>query len=225
MNGGWQVSVVFFKASLIALLTVGMGVVQAHPHLRLAYQLTPMLSQDSVTAVQVSWQMDHMNTALVRENIDLNQNGLLDADELAAFAKTNQDLMVGFNYFMTIEDGLLKTPLAFEVKEFSARDAGRGFQGGIYLEFTAVLKNAHNLNSLNMQMQDPTWFIGFEPRMGRVLAAASDCDSSFTREKRLTPSQGEQEVQRIHIQCASGSPAQPNAQVSPTTELTNGDNT
>lgn len=213
------------KLSALALTLCAVSVAQAHPHLRLAYQLTPLLSQDHVTAVQVSWQMDHMNTALVRENIDLNQNGLLDADELAAFAKTNQDLMGGFNYFLTIEDGLLKTPVAFEVQGFSARDAGRGFQGGVYLEFTAVLKNATKLTSLQMQMQDPTWFIGFEPRMGRVLAAASDCDSSFTREKRLTPSQGEQEVQRIHIQCASGSPAQPNAHVSPTTELNNGDNT
>ena len=220
-----MISTTRFLASLVACLVLSSGWVYAHPHLRLAYQLTPLLSQDNVTAVQVSWQMDHMNTALVRENIDLNQNGLLDADELAAFAKTNQDLMGGFNYFLTIEDGLLKTPMAFEVKEFSARDAGRGFQGGIYLEFTAVLKNAAKLTSLQMQMQDPTWFIGFEPRMGRVLAAASDCDSSFTREKRLTPSQGEQEVQRIHIQCASGSPAQPNAHVSPTTELNNGDNT
>lgn len=220
-----MISTTRFLASLVACLVLSSGWVYAHPHLRLAYQLTPLLSQDNVTAVQVSWQMDHMNTALVRENIDLNQNGLLDADELAAFAKTNQDLMGSFNYFLTIEDGLLKTPLAFEVKEFSARDAGRGFQGGIYLEFTAVLKNAAKLTSLQMQMQDPTWFIGFEPRMGRVLAAASDCDSSFTREKRLTPSQGEQEVQRIHIQCASGSPAQPNAHVSPTTELNNGDNT
>lgn len=213
------------KLSALALTLCAVSVAQSHPHLRLAYQLTPLLSQDHVTAVQVSWQMDHMNTALVRENIDLNQNGLLDADELAAFAKTNQDLMGGFNYFLTIEDGLLKTPVAFEVQGFSARDAGRGFQGGVYLEFTAVLKNATKLTSLQMQMQDPTWFIGFEPRMGRVLAAASDCDSSFTREKRLTPSQGEQEVQRIHIQCASGSPAQPNAHVSPTTELNNGDNT
>lgn len=213
------------KLSVLALTVCAASVAQAHPHLRLAYQLTPLLSQDNVTAVHVSWQMDHMNTALVRENIDLNQNGLLDADELAAFAKTNQDLMGSFNYFLTIEDGLRKTPLAFEVKEFSARDAGRGFQGGIYLEFTAVLAHSPKLNSLHMQMQDPTWFIGFEPRMGRVLAAASDCESSFTREKRLTPSQGEQEVQRIQIQCAAGAPAQPNAHVSPPTELTNGDNT
>jgi hypothetical protein len=45
MNGGWQVSFVFLKASLIALLTIGVGLAHAHPHLRLAYQLDPMLNQ------------------------------------------------------------------------------------------------------------------------------------------------------------------------------------
>lgn len=194
------------------------GLAQAHPHLRLAYQLLPVYTQDKVSAVQVSWQMDPMNSRLVRENIDLNQNGQLDAPELAAFAQTNQDLMSGFAYFLTIEGGPSATPLAFEVRGFSARDAGRGFQGGIYLEFTAVLEPEAQFSSLQLQMKDPTWFIGFEPRLGRVLASASDCDSSFTREKRLTPDQGEQEVQRIQIQCAPGSAAQPSAQLAPPTE-------
>jgi len=71
-----------------------------------------------------------------------------------------------------------------------------------------------NHNQAQLQMQDPTWYIGFMPRMGKVLAADSDCSSDFTREKRQTPSQGEQEVQRIVVQCAKGSVAQPDAHVS-----------
>lgn len=215
-----------WKWWVLALTCWGCAAAQAHPHLRLAYQLLPLFSQDKLSAVRVSWQMDPMNSSLVRDNIDLNQNGQLDPDELAAFAQTNQDLMAGFQYFLSIEgDAPDKAPLSFDVQGFSARDAGRGFQGGIYLEFTAVLKTMAPLRSLHLQMQDPTWFIGFEPRMGQVLASASDCESSFTREKRQTPTQGVQEVQRIFVQCASGSAAQPNTQTSTTTEPTPGDKT
>lgn len=215
-----------WKKWILALTCLSAVAAHAHPHLRLAYQLLPVFTQDQLSAVRVSWQMDPMNSNLVRDNIDLNQNGQLDPDELAAFAQTNQDLMAGFQYFLTIEgDGPDPAPLAFDVQGFSARDGGRGFQGGIYLEFTAVLKTTATLRSLNLQMQDPTWFIGFEPRLGQVLASSSDCDSSFTREKRQTLTQGVQEVQRIHVQCALGSSAQPNTQVSPTQEPIQGDKT
>lgn len=211
---------------VLALTCWSAAAANAHPHLRLAYQLLPVITQGKLSAVHVSWQMDPMNSSLVRDNIDLNQNGQLDPDELAAFALTNQAVMAGFQYFLTIEgDGPDKAPLAFDVQGFSARDAGRGFQGGIYLEFTAVLKTDTPSSSLHLQLQDPTWFISFEPRMGQVLASASDCVSSFMRKKRQTPTQGVQEVQRIHVQCASGSVAQPNAQASPTQEPNQGDKT
>ena len=81
-----------------------------------------------------------------------------------------------------------------------------------------------NHNHAQLQMQDPTWYIGFMPRMGQVLAAESECNSDFTREKRQTPTQGEQEVQRIVVQYAKGAAAQPSAQVSPFNEPINGDN-
>jgi ABC-type uncharacterized transport system substrate-binding protein len=195
----------------------------AHPHLRLSYRLSPVLANGVITAVQVSWQIDAMNGQLIRQNIDLNENGVLDEEELQQFAATNQALMQPFQFFLTIENGTTAQPVPFSVRQFSTRDGGKGFQGGIFWEFTAELDTSQPLQSLQLQMQDPTWYIGFEPLMGKALASASDCESNFTREKRLTPSQGEQEVQRIFIQCASVSAAQPNAQLSPQIEPTHGD--
>ena len=178
-----------FIGYLIAFsLGTGTGTAHAHPHLRLAYQIEPLLSNDTMSGFHISWQMDAQSSIQVRENIDLNQNGVLDPDELQAFADGNSSLMQPYKYFLTLEDGQTAAPLSFEVSNFSARDGGRGFQGGIY--------------------------IGFSPRMGQVLATDSECHSNFTREKRQTPSQGEQEVQRIVVQCAKGSVAQPDAHVS-----------
>jgi hypothetical protein len=131
--------------------------------------------------------------------------------------------MKPYNYFLTIEDGKSSAPLPFEVVNFSARDGGRGLQGGIYLEFDVQLSQPISHNQAQLQMQDPTWYIGFEPLMGKVLASASECESNFTREKRATASQGEQEVQRIFIQCAAALAAQPNAQVLPLNEPTKGE--
>lgn len=217
-------SFVFFKASLVTLLMLGVGLAHAHPHLRLAYQLDPLLNQGhQLAGFHVSWQMDAQNTLLVRENIDLNKNNQLDPDELQAFAETNQSLMQPYNYFLTIEDAQTGQTLNFNVNNFVARDAGRGFQGGIFLEFAVQLSADKPLNQVKLQMQDPTWFIGFQPRLGQVLSSDA-CSSDFTREKRLTETQGEQEFQRIHVQCASGSAARPAAQVSPTNGPINGDN-
>jgi ABC-type uncharacterized transport system substrate-binding protein len=195
----------------------------AHPHLRLAYQIQPLLANGALRGFHISWQMDAPNSLQVRENIDLNQNGLLDPDELKAFADSNSPLMQPHNYFLTIEDGKSATPLPFEVINFSARDGGRGFQGGIYFEFDVQLSQPISHNQAQLQMQDPTWYIGFQPRLGQVLSSDA-CSSNFTREKRLTDTQGEQEFQRIHVQCATGSEARPAAQVSPTNGPINGDN-
>ena len=208
----------FFSALLFCS-----GLAYAHPHLRLAYQIQPLLANGALRGFHISWQMDAPNSLQVRENIDLNQNGLLDPDELKAFADSNSPLMQPHNYFLTIEDGKSATPLPFEVINFSARDGGRGFQGGIYFEFDVQLSQPISHNQAQLQMQDPTWYIGFQPRLGQVLSSDA-CSSNFTREKRLTDTQGEQEFQRIHVQCATGSEARPAAQVSPTNGPINGDN-
>lgn len=213
-----------FIAFLMACLLLTTGLVQAHPHLRLAYQIQPLLANGALRGFHISWQMDAPSSLQVRENIDLNQNSVLDPDELQAFADSNSPLMQPHNYFLTIEDGKSATPLAFEVRNFSARDGGRGFQGGIYFEFDVQLSQAISHNQAQLQMQDPTWYIGFMPRMGQVLASESECNSNFTREKRQTPTQGEQEVQRIVVQCLSGSVARPDVQISPIIGPNNGVN-
>ena len=213
-----------FWVWLFSALLLCSGLAYGHPHLRLAYQIQPLLANGALSGFHVSWQMDAPSSLQVRENIDLNQNSVLDPDELQAFADSNSPLMQPYNYFLTIEDGKSAAPLVFEVSNFSARDGGRGFQGGVYFEFDVKLNQPLSHNQAQLQMQDPTWFIGFMPRMGQVLAAESECSSDFTREKRQTPNQGEQEVQRIVVQCAKGVAAQPSAQVSPFNEPNNGDN-
>ena len=213
-----------FTVCFVAWMALGAGLAQAHPHLRMAYQIQPLLANGALRGFHVSWQMDAQNSLLVRENIDLNQNGVLDPDELQAFADGNKSLMQPYNYFLTLEDSQTAAPLAFEVKNFSARDAGRGFQGGIFLEFEVQLAQAPSRNQFQLQMQDPTWYIGFMPRMGQVLVADSECSANTTSEKRQTPTQGEQEVQRIVVQCTSGTAARPDAQISPNHGSINGDN-
>ena len=213
-----------FLVWFFSTLLLCSGLAYAHPHLRMAYQIQPLVANGALSGFHISWQMDMPSSLQVRENIDLNQNSLLDPDELQAFADSNSPLMKPYNYFLTIEDGKSAAPLPFEVVNFSARDGGRGFQGGIYLEFEVHLAQALSHNQAQLQMQDPTWYIGFSPRMGQVLAVDSECNSNFTREKRQTPTQGEQEVQRIVVQCAAGSAARPDAQISPTHGPINGVN-
>jgi ABC-type uncharacterized transport system substrate-binding protein len=220
---GFMSTISRFTVCFVAWMALGAGLAQAHPHLRMAYQIQPLLANGALRGFHISWQMDTPSSLQVRANIDLNQNGVLDPDELQAFADSNSPLMKPYNYFLTIEDGKSAAPLPFDVFNFSARDGGRGFQGGIFLEFDVQLSHPIKHNQAQLQMQDPTWYIGFMPRMGQVLAADSECSSDFTREKRQTPTQGEQEVQRIVVQCTAGSVARPAAQISPIHGPINGD--
>ena len=89
-----------------------------------------------------------MNGQLIRQNIDLNENGVLDEEELQQFAATNQALMQPFQFFLTIENGVTAQPVPFSVRQFSTRDGGKGFQGGLFWEFTAELDSTQPLQSL-----------------------------------------------------------------------------
>ena len=147
----WVVCILRFVKSFCVLVLLGCHcLVFAHPHLRLAYRLTPVLANGMVTAVQVSWQIDPMNGQLIRQNIDLNENGVLDEEELQQFAATNQALMQPFQFFLTIENGVTAQPVPFSVRQFSTRDGGKGFQGGLFWEFTAELESTQPLQSLQL---------------------------------------------------------------------------
>lgn len=195
----------------------------AHPHVRVAYQVEPLVQSNGIRALQVNWQLDAMTSAQIRDNIDLNKNGVLDPEELQAFAEGNFELMKPHQFFLTVEQGHLAQPIPFEVHSYRAVDAGHGFQGGVHISFVADLPASSNHTNIKVRFFDPTWYMAIQPRPGFGLAAHHDCSTELLSETRDTSMQGQQVVQFLFVQCAKGAEVQPTAQFFPATEPTNGD--
>ena len=128
-----------FTRIAVALSYLCASTVMAHPHVRVAYQVDPVLDASGIRSLQVNWQLDAMTSDQIRENVDLNKNGVLDPDELQAFADGNHDLMKPSQFYLSLEQVDNPTPVPFEVTNYRATDAGFGFQGGVHISFTVNL--------------------------------------------------------------------------------------
>jgi ABC-type uncharacterized transport system substrate-binding protein len=213
-----------FAISAVALSYLYAFSALAHPHVRASYQIEPFFDQGSIQSLTVNWQLDAMTSAQIRENIDLNQNGVLEDPELQAFADGNFELMKPNQFFLTLEATQQTTPVEFEVANYRAIDAGHGFQGGIHIVFTVKIKNASPHSDLKVRFFDPTWYMALQPRLMAVATAQQpSCDMELLNETRNSTLLGQQVVQLMFIQCAKGNEVRPNAQTFHATEPINGD--
>ena len=213
-----------FTRIAVALSYLCASTVMAHPHVRVAYQVDPVLDASGIRSLQVNWQLDAMTSAQIRENVDLNKNGVLDPDELQAFADGNHDLMKPSQFYLSLEQVDNPTPVPFEVTNYRATDAGFGFQGGVHISFTVNLPASSPYSDLKVRFFDPTWYMAMQPRPGSGVATSNTaCHSELLSETRDTTLQGQQVLQFLFVQCAKGIEVRPTAQIFPATELANGD--
>ena len=196
----------------------------AHPHVRVVYQVDPVFEQGSIRAMHINWQLDAMTSAQIRENIDLNKNGVLDESELQAFADSNFELMKPNEFFLTLQRAQDATPVAFEVVNYNANDAGHGFQGGIHMTFTVQIKDESAHSGLKVKFFDPTWYMALLPQAGFGSTSLKNaCHAEILNATSNTALQGQQVVPLMWIQCAKENEVRPTAQTFLDTEPIHGD--
>ncbi|HVL59531.1 MAG TPA: DUF1007 family protein [Burkholderiaceae bacterium] len=122
---------VAWLAACVVLSAVAMPPgASAHPHVRMQYQVDPQLEHGRVVGIRVVWTMDPMTSMLIARGIDVNGNGALDAEELAAFGAGNQAVLAANRWFLSVRDDAGAVGFPGRCADCGARN-GRGDRAGV----------------------------------------------------------------------------------------------
>ena len=226
-------------ALALGALALQSAPLRAHPHFQFTYQLEPVIGSDGVSGLRVRWQVDAVASAQIRGAADLNRDGRLDADELAAFALGNDRLLRLQRYFLRVDtlpadaaqgdrlkvaDAEPPEPLELEVVQpLAAADRGEeGIELSFEMRFAAVLP----AGAFSVRLFDPTWNVALVPgapvmTLPAVTLPASTtpashqagCHAETRTQTLLTVGWGEQQAPTVLVRCAPADPVRPQAQL------------
>lgn len=86
-------------ACLTAALVLAAGPAAAHPHVWVSTKSVLVFENGALTALRYTWVFDEMYTASATEGLDVNKDGVFDANELAELTKVNAEGLKEFDYF------------------------------------------------------------------------------------------------------------------------------
>ena len=184
-------SICILAAALFALTPRAI----AHPHVRFAYQLEPVLEAGRLAALRVVWEMDALTTLLVSRGIDANRNGSADPEELDAFARENDRLLAPSAYFLQLTQN--DRALAFSIS--SALRARLG-DGRMTLSFEVRLDSPAGPEAVGVSFFDETWYVSLSAA-DPVLAGNQACIAASHMRVRATQGWGEQAVPAVSLTC------------------------
>lgn len=165
----------------VALATVvaSATAARAHPHVWVTYETTIIYNQGAITGVGHVWTFDDMYTAMAVQGLDKNNDGKYDREELAELAKVNMDGLKDFDYFTFAKLG------STQLKLSPPQDAWLEHSNGILrLHFMLPLAQPvlADAEGFNFSIDDPSFFIAFEPEKTEALKLASapdGCTAAF----------------------------------------------
>lgn len=91
----------------------------SHPHTFMTQQITSIFDDKGLEGFRVSWEFDDMFAAMIATDYDANQNGLLEADEVAQVKAEAFSYISEFNYFVFIRIDEKPFDVKF-IKDFNA---------------------------------------------------------------------------------------------------------
>jgi len=183
-----------------ALLALGIGLVappgaQAHPHARFSYQLDPTLRDGAVVGLTVRWMLDPLTSLLALRGIDANRNGVADPEELAAFARLNDQLVSAQGYFLSLSAGTDAAPGFRVSRGLSAEQSAQRIQ----LSFEVTLEQPHR-GPLTVRLFDASWYVALSAD-DPPLPAGHACQGSAALETLETQGWGAQPVPVVRLTC------------------------
>ena len=182
----------------LLVLTAGLATVpvaQAHPHARFSYQLDPVLRDGAVVGLTVRWMLDPLTSLLALRGIDANRNGIADPEELAAFARLNDQLVSTQGYFLSLGAGTDTRPGFRVSRGLSAEQSAQRIQ----LSFEVSLEQPHR-GPLTVRLFDASWYVALSAD-DPPLPAGHACQGSAALETLETQGWGAQPVPVVRLTC------------------------
>lgn len=185
-----------------------MPAAQAHPHFRFTYQVEPIVESAAVAGLRVTWWVDADASAQIRQSADLDRNGRLDADELAAFARGNEGLLRPQGFFLRADaEPAIGQPQVLGLQFSGPLAADDDGATGIRLRFSMRFFEPPPA-VFSVRFFDPTWNVLLTPHAAPMpVAAGAACRAEATQQTLSTLGWGDQAVTRVVFRCEPAQPA------------------
>lgn len=212
-------------AACIAAVTLPAA---AHPHFVFSYQVEPLIEAQAVVGLRVHWWVDALASAQIRAAADINLDGRLDAEELAAFAHGNDRLLRPQRYFIRVDDasddagvGPPAEPPTIDMDVSQALGAVDEGEAGIRLHFEMRFEmrfsDTTRPSAIGVRFFDPTWNVALTPHAAVLSVAAAPpkaCHAALRAQTLATFGWGEQQIARVVFRCSlSGAGPAASAQI------------
>ncbi len=88
---------------IIVLIVGAVFGLAAHPHVFITNRLTFIFDEGGLQGIEISWDFNEGFSAMIKQNFDRNQNGLLEDAEVELVRKGTFPNLKNFNYFTFLE--------------------------------------------------------------------------------------------------------------------------
>ncbi len=166
---------------LVLTAVLGPQSAAAHPHVFVDYAVVVTFGVDGSAQARFIWTYDEMSSSMIVESLGLKSRRTLTSMDVSAIERTHFQPLKADQYFLDIRvDG--RPIRVTAVRDFRASlDDNR-----VSLAFTVPLPvgNAGE-GTLEIRVDDPTYFVAFEPAPARWSAPAS-----YAVTCKMLPSEG-----------------------------------
>jgi ABC-type uncharacterized transport system substrate-binding protein len=169
------------KALALFICVLFADAVEAHPHVWVTLKSKVVFAADgSVEQLQYAWAFDDMYSTFLVRTIQTKQKGVYTRQDLAPLAQANVDSLKAFDYFTIARANGQKQQLGGPSEywhEFT--------DGALILHLTLALKSYAKVQSLELEIYDPTYFIDIkfaEKQPVALVDAPAQCKFSIARQ-------------------------------------------
>jgi ABC-type uncharacterized transport system substrate-binding protein len=146
---------VLFCCAVLVFDLIRLPGAHAHPHVFIVQRLEAVFDDQGLAGIRVRWKFDDMFAAMIAEEHDRNQNGLLEESEVKKIKENAFEYISEFNYFVFIK--IDDTP--FQVKyttDFNAvlKDNRLEYQFLVPCHVKAI----HNVKKITVATYDPSYY-------------------------------------------------------------------
>lgn len=167
------------RFALVALV-LSVSAAHAHPHVWVTSSSEVVYGTDgAITGIRHTWKFDDMFSTYALQDIQNKTKGVYTREELAPLAQINVESLKEFGFFTFVKSGSSKETFVDPVDYFlEYKDSA------LVLHFTLPFKSPVKTKNLQMEIYDPSYFVGFDLTANdavKLAGAPANCKTTVNR--------------------------------------------
>lgn len=161
-------------------LVLSITAAHAHPHVWVTSSSEVVYGTDgAITGVRHTWKFDDMFSTYALQDIQNKTKGVYTREELAPLAQINVESLKEFGFFTFVKVGSTKEAFNDPIDYFLEHK-----DGALVLHFTLPFKSPVKAKSLQVDIYDPSYFVGFDLSADtpvKLAGAPANCKMTVNR--------------------------------------------